>query len=237
MGAAVLRGGRVLAARRTAPPAVAGRWEFPGGKVEPGESPTAAVVREVGEELACTVEVTGWLAGSAAIGATHVLTVALARLVAGEPAPREHDRIRWLGADELDEVDWLDPDRPFLAELALLLRDREVPTGGSSARGWEPRGREALDMRGIFFDEDDARAVAARLLADGFDASVTRERLAGEDDDEDHPWAVLSDAPALMLELLVDEYDGWLDEEPEQVPRPGPAPLDLPTAPRRIKRP
>ena len=91
-------------------------------------------------------------------------------------------------------------------------------------------------MRAIFFDEDDARAVAARLLADGFVADVARERLAGEDDDEGHPWAVVSDAPELMVELLVDEYDGWLDgEDPEA--RPPLPPLDLPAAPRRIKRP
>ena len=67
-------------------------------------------------------------------------------------------------------------------------------------------------VRAIFFDEGDAQAVVARLRADGFEASVERERLAGEDDDEDHPWAVTSDAPAFMLEVLVDAYDGWLDE-------------------------
>ncbi len=90
-------------------------------------------------------------------------------------------------------------------------------------------------MRAIFFDEDEARAVVARLRADGFEADVTRERLAGEDDDEDHPWAVLSDAPAFMLEVLVDSHDGWLDEGEEQSdPLP---PLHLPTAPTRIKRP
>ena len=90
-------------------------------------------------------------------------------------------------------------------------------------------------MRAIFFDEDDARAVVARLRADGFEADVARERLAGEDDDEDHPWAVLSDAPAFMLEVLVDTHDGWLDEGEEQSdPLP---PLHLPTAPTRIKRP
>ncbi len=93
-------------------------------------------------------------------------------------------------------------------------------------------------MRAIFFEEDDARAVAARLLADGFEASVARERLAGEDDDEGHPWAVLSDAPDFMVELLVDEYDGWLDaaDDAAQAPSPLP-PLDLPAAPKRIKRP
>ena len=48
-------------------------------------------------------------------------------------------------------------------------------------------------MRGIFFDEEHARAAAARLAADGWQAGVQRERLAGEDDDEDHPWAVVGD--------------------------------------------
>jgi hypothetical protein len=96
-------------------------------------------------------------------------------------------------------------------------------------------------VRAIFFDEDDARAVVARLRADGFEADVARERLAGEDDDEDHPWAVLSDAPAFMLEVLVDTHDGWLDEgegaDGAGGALPAPPPLHLPTAPRRIKRP
>ena len=121
VGAAVVRGGRVLACRRTSPPEAAGRWEFPGGKVEPGETADAAVVREVAEELGCRVEVVAWLPGQAPIGERHVLTVALARLVDGEPQPHEHDAVRWLGADELDEVDWLDPDRPFLVPLRAAL--------------------------------------------------------------------------------------------------------------------
>ncbi len=89
-------------------------------------------------------------------------------------------------------------------------------------------------MRGIFFDEDDARAVVARLVGDGYDARLERERLAGEDDDEDHPWAVLTDAPPFVLEVLVDQYDGWLDDEVAASP---PAPLELPTEPRKIRRP
>ena len=96
-------------------------------------------------------------------------------------------------------------------------------------------------MRAIFFDEDQARAVVTRLQADGFEAHIERERLAGEDDDEDHPWAVLSDAPAVMLEVLVDAHHGWLDEGGDDGPAgehgdPLP-PLRLPTAPRRVKRP
>ena len=92
-------------------------------------------------------------------------------------------------------------------------------------------------MRGIFFEEDDARAVAERLTREGWEASLVRERLAGEDDDEDHPWAVLSDAPAIVFELLVDEYDGWLDADDADRPAHRSPPPDLPTAPRRVKRP
>ena len=117
VGAAILRDGRVLAARRTSPAEAAGRWEFPGGKVEPGETPEAALVREVVEELGCRVEVTGWLAGEVPIGRSHTLAVALVRLVDGEPDPVEHDVVRWLGAAELGDVDWLEADRPFLPEL------------------------------------------------------------------------------------------------------------------------
>ena len=90
-------------------------------------------------------------------------------------------------------------------------------------------------MRGIFFDEEHARAAATRLAADGWQASVERERLAGEDDDEDHPWAVVGDAPGFVFEMLVDEYDGWLDDA--DTAAPALPPLDLPTAPKRIKRP
>ncbi len=120
-GAAIIRDGRVLAARRTAPPEAALRWELPGGKVESEESPEAAVVREVAEELGCEIEVVDWLAGESRIGPRMVLVVARCRLLAGDPVPHEHDAVRWLAGDELDEVDWLDSDRPFLAELRALI--------------------------------------------------------------------------------------------------------------------
>lgn len=124
VGAAILDGDRVLAARRTSPAAAAGRWEFPGGKVEPGETPERALVREVAEELGCTIGVIGWLAGEAPIGETHLLTVAVARLASGDPVPREHDLVRWLAADELGSVDWLEADRPFLPELRTRMGGR-----------------------------------------------------------------------------------------------------------------
>src|SRR5215210_3869583 len=114
VGGAVLREGRVLAARRTSPPELAGRWELPGGKVEPGERRTDALERELREELGCDVEVTGWLSGASPIRDGLALHVATGVVVAGEPEPGDHDQLRWLSADELDDVDWLEPDRPFL---------------------------------------------------------------------------------------------------------------------------
>ena len=121
VGAAIVRGGRVLTCRRTAPASAAGRWELPGGKVEPGETPAAALVREVREELGCTVGVTRWLDAEAPISEELVLRVALATILDGTPEPTEHDAVRWLAAAELDDVDWLDPDRLFLAEIAASL--------------------------------------------------------------------------------------------------------------------
>jgi 8-oxo-dGTP diphosphatase len=124
VGAAIVRRGQVLAARRTAPPESAGRWEFPGGKVEPGESPGSALAREVREELRCDIRVTGWLTGSVPIGQHHLLTVATATLAGGEePDPLEHDALRWLGPEELDTLDWLEPDRPFLHELKVRMME------------------------------------------------------------------------------------------------------------------
>jgi 8-oxo-dGTP diphosphatase len=130
VGVAVLREGRVLAARRSGPPALAGLWEFPGGKVEPNEDPGATAVREIAEELRCTVEVTGWVDKNVDDGpddsawdpgTEYVLRVATARLVDDDPVPTEHDAVRWLRADQLDEVTWAGADVPFLDPVRRLL--------------------------------------------------------------------------------------------------------------------
>jgi MoxR-like ATPase len=89
--------------------------------------------------------------------------------------------------------------------------------------------RVALDA------EDDARAVADRLRAAGFAARVERDRFAGEDDDEDHAWVVLTDAPPFLVEVVAEEYDGWVDDALDAPADPPPAPLALPDAPRRVK--
>jgi 8-oxo-dGTP diphosphatase len=122
VGAAVIQGGRLLAARRTTPPETAGRWELPGGKVDPGETASHALIREVEEELGCTVAVGLWLDRAEPIGTSHVLHVAVCRVSVGSPLPGDdHDELRWLAPDELDALDWLEPDRPFLSALRPLL--------------------------------------------------------------------------------------------------------------------
>ncbi|MGP3953396.1 (deoxy)nucleoside triphosphate pyrophosphohydrolase [Streptomyces sp. 7N604] len=123
VGAAVLDGGRLLAARRSAPPALAGRWELPGGKLEPGETPEEGLVRELREELGVEVEPLARIPGEWTLKPGYVLRVWTVRLVAGEPRPLEdHDELRWLTPDRVDEVDWLDQDRPAVAEVVRMLR-------------------------------------------------------------------------------------------------------------------
>ena len=119
---AIVRDGRVLAAQRTRPPTVAGRWELPGGRVEAGEPETAAVVRECAEELGVHVHPAGRLGTDLPID-VGVLRVHVARLASGSPEPRalEHAALRWLGAAELPTVDWIDADRAVLDDLLELL--------------------------------------------------------------------------------------------------------------------
>jgi 8-oxo-dGTP diphosphatase len=120
VGAAVLRDGRVLACRRTGPPDLAGCWEFPGGKVESGESDRQALVRELAEELQVRTVVGERLGPDVPIGDTAVLRVHLA-MIDGDPQLLDHDAHRWLSADELGDVPWLAVDLPVVALLRDLL--------------------------------------------------------------------------------------------------------------------
>ncbi|MEU9979755.1 (deoxy)nucleoside triphosphate pyrophosphohydrolase [Streptomyces sp. NPDC050856] len=123
--------GRLLAARRSAPPELAGRWELPGGKLEPGESAPGALVRELREELGIETEPGERVPGEWPLAPGYVLQVWTARLVSGEPRPlQDHDELRWLHRHELDTVDWLDQDRPAVAEVA-----HRLPSAGSRGAG------------------------------------------------------------------------------------------------------
>jgi len=131
VGAVIVQHARLLAARRVHPPALAGRWELPGGKVDQGETPEAACVREVREELGCEVRVVRRLPGEQPLNPGFVLWLYETALVDGEPVPSEHDAIRWLGPEELEEVPWLPADLPLLAPLRERLHDGEPLPGGN----------------------------------------------------------------------------------------------------------
>ena len=123
VAAVIMLDGRVLACERARPPELAGQWEFPGGKVEPGETEEAALARECAEELGVRVQVGGRIGADVPLpGGRAVLRFFTARLVdGGSPQPLEHAALRWLGADELDRVRWLPADVPMVAELPALL--------------------------------------------------------------------------------------------------------------------
>ena len=123
VGAAIVDRGRVLAARRSAPANVAGGWEFPGGKVDPGESDEDALVRECREELGIEIGVRQRI-GAEILRPGVELRIYLAELLFGDPeALQDHDDIRWLRPDELGSVAWLPGDLPFLPAVAAAVRD------------------------------------------------------------------------------------------------------------------
>jgi 8-oxo-dGTP diphosphatase len=122
VGAAIVADGRVLGCERAEPSDVAGRWEFPGGKVEAGETDLDALVRECEEELGVKIAVGERIGVDVPMAhGWALLRVWLATIVSGEPQPLEHASLRWLAADELDSVPWLPADTPIVAALAKVL--------------------------------------------------------------------------------------------------------------------
>lgn len=118
----------MLVARRKAPKSLAGYWEFPGGKVEPGESYTGGLVREIQEELGVDIDVLdlieapdewGWPLDNGM--RLHVYT---ATVSSGKPMPLlEHDRLEWtaLNGQDLHALDWIPADRPIVDAILELL--------------------------------------------------------------------------------------------------------------------
>ena len=117
---------RLLAARRSAPADLAGRWEFPGGKVEPGEDPVSALRRELVEELGVGIrlgeQISGPQQGHWPLRVPG-LTLALWWAVPlGHPRPLEdHDELRWLTTGTLTSVPWLPSNAPMVRAVATGL--------------------------------------------------------------------------------------------------------------------
>lgn len=117
--------GRVLLAQRPEGKAMAGLWEFPGGKVEPGESPEAALMRELHEELGIET----WSSCLAPLSfASHaydtfhlLMPVYVCRKWAGQPEPREHAALRWVRPRDMGMYPMPPADLPLLPVLRDLL--------------------------------------------------------------------------------------------------------------------
>lgn len=114
VGAVIVNDGSILCAQRGPGGALAGAWEFPGGKIEPGETPREALIREIDEELGCTINV-----GDEITTTIHEydfgvvsLTTFWCDLVSGTPTLTEHADVRWLGRHELDKLAWAPADVP-----------------------------------------------------------------------------------------------------------------------------
>lgn len=115
-------GDRVLACRRRAGLETGGRWEFPGGKLEPGERPEAALEREIAEELDIEIEVGDMLDRSTTMvaGRPIELSCYFVRLLGDTPGEStDHDQVCWFARDRLPWLVWAAPDLPAVRKLAF----------------------------------------------------------------------------------------------------------------------
>lgn len=122
VGGVIVRDGFVLCAQRGLTSALPGMWEFPGGKIEPGESPREALEREILEELHCRVRI-----GAEVTTTTHeydfgfvTLTTFYCELIDGIPELTEHAAVLWLRPAELSTLTWAPADVPA---VELIKRD------------------------------------------------------------------------------------------------------------------
>lgn len=119
VGAVIVDGGRVLCAQRGPAGSLAGMWEFPGGKIEPGETPRVALEREIVEELDCRVVV-----GDEVTTTVHEydfgvvkLTTFYCALAEGTPRLTEHAAVRWILPASLDTLEWAPADVPAVEKI------------------------------------------------------------------------------------------------------------------------
>lgn len=123
VAAIIISDGRVLACRRASHKASPGVWEFPGGKVDPGELPFEAIIREIQEELELdvlpleTFNVSGTLVGDLLIRLECIVCKPLATF---RLQSSDHDLFMWLLPNELSGLDWAAPDLPAVRALEGL---------------------------------------------------------------------------------------------------------------------
>ena len=120
VAAVIISGNTTLACRRSPAKSEAGKWEFPGGKVEPGESPDAALVRELREELDVAIQVGEPISRTETrVGAVTIDLESYRATVVGPPptSSTDHDELRWIAIPDLRLLDWAAPDLPTVEAL------------------------------------------------------------------------------------------------------------------------
>jgi 8-oxo-dGTP diphosphatase len=119
VGAVLVRDGNILTAQRSSSMSLPGMWEFPGGKIEPGETPQQALAREMKEEQLCEIRVGDHVETTSYEYDFGIVTLSTyyAELVNQEPQLTEHSAIRWLPATDLHDVEWAPADVPAVDKL------------------------------------------------------------------------------------------------------------------------
>lgn len=121
--ALIERRGRLLVAQRAPGKSLAGKWEFPGGKIDPGETTSQAIIREIREELGCEVEPLHTLRPSVHAYPTRTITLypVVCLLRQGEPMALEHAAVEWVSPLEVQYLDLAEADFPVLADYLRMI--------------------------------------------------------------------------------------------------------------------
>lgn len=119
--AIIVKNNKVFAARRKQGKHLAGYWEFPGGKLEKGETPEHCLARELKEELNITTCVGSFVGESVYDYGTKIIRLMAYKVehLSGDFELIDHDEMRWLAVDELNSVDWAPADIPLVAQYLV----------------------------------------------------------------------------------------------------------------------
>lgn len=120
VGAVIVEGEKILCAQRGLTKVLPLKWEFPGGKIEEGESPQEALQREISEEMHCKVQIgeqIDYTVYEYDFGIVHLKTF-YCKLIEGTPVLTEHVAIKWLHPNKLTSLDWAPADIPTIEKVA-----------------------------------------------------------------------------------------------------------------------